>query len=59
MNPKLNITSISYGITVNLGNYQSARLDLTARVNEGENPEDILEMLKDEVNEKLGKKLKT
>lgn len=42
----MQIITVSYGKTVNLGNYESARLDATAQVESGETPEDALSKLK-------------
>lgn len=41
------ITEISYTRTINLGNYESVRVGGTADVDEGEDADVILEMLKD------------
>ena len=41
----MKITEISYGLTVNLGNYESARIDMTALVGD-ENVEAAMEELK-------------
>lgn len=43
----MQITEISYGITINLGNYESARVDITARVDEDDIPGNVLEDLKE------------
>ncbi len=40
------IFEITYGKTVNIGNYESVRLDLTARVPAGKSYADILARLK-------------
>ena len=45
---KQRITSDTYGRTINMGNYENVRFDLTARVNEGEDWRDVLEELKGE-----------
>ncbi len=44
----MKITEISYGLTVNLGNYESARVDMTASVGD-ENVEAAMDMLKEAV----------
>ena len=41
----MQITKINYGVTKNIGNYESIRLDMEARVNEGESPEYVLQEL--------------
>lgn len=41
----MQITEISYGLTINLGNYESARIDMTASVGD-ENVEAALADLK-------------
>lgn len=46
---KNKITSVSYGKTINMGNYESVRLDLTARVDDGESWKDVLDELKGEM----------
>lgn len=40
------ITSISYGMTVNTGNYETVRFDLTAQVAPDEDWRDVLESLR-------------
>lgn len=45
------ITQITYGKTVNIGNYQSIRVDFTADVEPGENPSDVLIGLKGHVRD--------
>lgn len=40
------ITSVSYGKTINIGNYESIRIDLTASVHKMENWQDVLTHLK-------------
>jgi len=42
-----NITEVRWGLTVNLGNYESARIDATAVVSPGENPEGTQAKLKE------------
>ena len=50
----MKITTVSFGLTKNLGNYESARLDITAEIQDGENWEETLEQLKVLVNDKIG-----
>ena len=40
------ITSVSYGLTVNVGNYETVRFDLTAQVADDEDWRDVLDSLK-------------
>lgn len=40
------LTSVSYGMTVNVGNYETVRFDLTAQVAEDEDWRDVLESLR-------------
>jgi hypothetical protein len=47
---KMKITSITYGKTINIGNYQSIRVDFTAQVDEGELPSYVLHELKIRLN---------
>ena len=42
----MRIITVTYGRTVNLGNYESARLDATAQVEEAETAEDALGKLR-------------
>jgi len=42
-----NITEVRWGLTVNLGNYESARIDAPAVVSPGENPEGTQAKLKE------------
>lgn len=44
-----NITSVTYGRTINIGNYESVRIDLTAQVKEHDDWHDVLEQLKGEM----------
>lgn len=46
MKTKQNIIQVSYGRTVNIGNYQSVRFDFVARVDNDEDWRDIYEELK-------------
>jgi hypothetical protein len=50
----LQIVSVRFGTTKNLGNYQSSRLDAEALVSEGESPEGVLERLKTWVSSQQG-----
>jgi hypothetical protein len=50
----MEIKTISYGLTRNLGNYQSARLDLSVEIKEGENWDNELRQLKLLVAEQIG-----
>jgi len=50
----MEIKTISYGLTRNLGNYQSARLDLSVEIKEGENWDNELRQLKVLVAEQVG-----
>lgn len=50
----MEIKTISYGLTKNLGNYQSARLDLSVEIKEGENWDNELRQLKILVAEQIG-----
>ena len=45
------ITSVRWGVTVNLGNYESARLDVEAAVPTGGSPESTLEDLREWVTD--------
>lgn len=40
------LTQISYGLTVNVGNYETVRFDLTAQVAPDEDWRDVLESLR-------------
>lgn len=42
----ITLTEISYGMTVNVGNYETIRFDLTARVSPDEDWRDVLESLR-------------
>lgn len=57
----MKIITVTYGRTVNLGNYESARLDATAEVERGETPEDALGRLREWIeaqveNERMARK---
>jgi hypothetical protein len=45
-----NITKVSFGITKNLGNYESLRLDMQAAVRIGESYQDVLNDLRTQVS---------
>lgn len=40
------ITQVSYGLTVNIGNYENVRFDLTAKVAEDESWKEVLDALR-------------
>jgi len=40
------ITQVSYGLTVNIGNYEAVRFDLTARVDSDTDWRDVFETLR-------------
>lgn len=42
----IKLTQVSYGHTVNIGNYETVRFDLTAQVAPDENWRDVLESLR-------------
>jgi hypothetical protein len=44
------MTSVSYGLTVNIGNFQSVHFDLTAKVAPDEDWRDVLESLRRKSN---------
>jgi len=46
---RVNITQVSYGRTINTGNYESIRVDLTAVVSKNERWEDVMEDLRVEL----------
>jgi uncharacterized alkaline shock family protein YloU len=43
---KLNIIQVSYGLTVNTGNYEAVRFDLVAKVETGQKWPDVFSALK-------------
>ena len=45
----MRVTEITYGRTINLGNYESERIDMTAQVDEDETAEDALALLEAQV----------
>lgn len=47
----MKIVEISYGVTLNLGNFESARVDATARIEDGEDPPKAFADLKEFVDE--------
>ena len=51
----MQITTVSYGLTVNLGNYESARLDATATIGPNETPDEALDKLRSWVNGQASK----
>lgn len=50
------ITTVRYGITKNIGNYESLRLDAEMEVSEGQDPAETLVALRLWINEQLGTK---
>jgi hydrogenase maturation factor len=42
----MKIKTISYGMTINLGNYESVRVDFAAEVDNEESPQEVLNELK-------------
>jgi len=42
----IKLTQVSYGLTVNVGNYETVRFDLTAQVAPDEDWRDVLESLR-------------
>lgn len=44
------ITSVSFGMTVNIGHYENVRFDLTAQVPDDEDWRDVLDSLKRKSN---------
>lgn len=53
----MRVTSVSYGFTKNLGNFQSQRVDATVEVREGESEETALDLAVAFVHESLGETL--
>lgn len=51
----MKVTEVSFGITVNLGNYESARFDATARVADDESPDEAMRMLKQFIKGEVNK----
>ncbi len=50
----MKITKITYGLTANLGNYQSARIDLTSQLEDWENVDESVKHLKLEAARLVG-----
>lgn len=50
----MKITTISFGLTKNLGNYQSSRLDISAEIEEGQDWKETLRQLKLLVADQIG-----
>ena len=48
---KLNITQISYGATLNIGNYESVKFELTVRVDPGQDAKAVFWTLKHKCDE--------
>lgn len=49
----MNIKTISYQRVKNIGNYESERMEMTAEINDDENVESAIAILKDTVNKAL------
>lgn len=47
----MKVTTVSYGRTVNLGNFESARLDATAELEPGDTREDVPAQLRAWIDE--------
>jgi hypothetical protein len=52
---KPTITQVAYGRTINVGNYESVRIDLTARVTEDEEWQQVLAALKEKMRKLAAK----
>lgn len=52
----MHISQISYRRVANLGNYETATLEVTLALNEGESPDDAFLRAKEWVEDKLGKR---
>lgn len=50
----MQVTSVSYGKTFNLGDFESERIDMSAELSEGDTPEGVLEELKELVGGSSG-----
>lgn len=50
----MKITTVSFGLTKNLGNYQSSRLDISAEIEEGQDWKEALRQLKVLVADQIG-----
>lgn len=46
MDTEPDITEVSWGKTVNMGNFETVRLDLTARVNDGQDWREVLRAIR-------------
>lgn len=55
----MRITSVSFGYTKNLGNYESRRVDATVTIDEHENFEDALLLAQAVVYEEIGAPMQT
>lgn len=53
----MKITQVSMGKIINTGNYESTRIDLTARVNEDESWQEVMENVENELL-RMEKKIK-
>lgn len=51
--PKLEITEVTYATLKNTGNYENERVELTAKVRKGEDPNDVLVALKEQALDAL------
>ena len=51
----MQLKTISYGFTKNLGNYETARLDLMAELDADDDPKEVLIFIKSFVHEQLEK----
>lgn len=51
----MQIKTITYGFTKSLGNYQSSRLEVTAELEQGEDPIAVADVLKEFVHTQLNK----
>lgn len=52
----INIKEISYRRLVNLGNYETAAIEVKAELNEGDDPDEVFASLKEFSDEKISKK---
>lgn len=50
----MKVETISYKRTKNLGNYENEVLELTAQINETDDPDQVILELRDRVNRQLG-----
>ena len=51
--------TVSYGRTINLGNYNSERIDITLTIEEGQDPKDAMSAASDVVKAEAKKNLKS